>query len=60
MEVTKQQFEAYERVRASGITNMWDVRRVKRLSGLSQATIHEIIKRYPELMKQYPDVRKEA
>ena len=60
MEITKEQFQAYERVRQSGVTNMWDTRRVQRLSRLGKDTILEIMKRYKELMKEYPDVVRKA
>ncbi len=58
MEITKQEFQAYERVRASGVTNMFAVSVVEDLSGLDKETILEIMKQYTELMKQYPDVCK--
>ena len=57
MEITKRQFQAYEGVRRSGVTNMWDVRTVQRLSHLDKDLILEIIKRYTELAEIYPDVR---
>ena len=57
MEITKDQFRAYEGVRASGVINMWDVRTVKKLSKLNEETIHEIMKRYSELNTLFPDVR---
>jgi len=58
MEITKEEFEAYEEVRASGVTNMWDVHTVGILSGLERDTIFEILKQYSELNEKYPDVRK--
>lgn len=57
-DITKQEFEAYEKVRVSGVTNMFDVRVVQALSGLSREKILAIMKNYEELMKKYPDVRK--
>lgn len=57
MDITKEQFQAYERVRTSGVTNMWDTRRVCALSGLGKDTLLEIMQRYGELNVQYPDVR---
>ena len=57
-EITKKEFEEYERVRASGVTNMFDVRTVERLSGLSREKIFQIMKEYGNLNKKYPDVRK--
>ena len=59
MEITKEDFERYEEVRVSGVTNMFDVRRVEELSGLSRDKIITIMKRYGELMAKYPDVRGE-
>lgn len=57
-DITHEEFEAYERVRASGVTNMFDVRVVQALSGLSREKILAIIQNYEELMGKYPDVRK--
>ena len=57
MEISKEDFQAYEKVRASGVTNMFDVRKVEILSGLSREKILEIIKTYSDLMNKYPDVR---
>ena len=42
--VTEEEFEAYEDVRESGITNMFDVKMVESLSGLSKGTIMSIMK----------------
>ncbi len=39
-------FAAYERVRTSGATNMWDVQQVCALSGLDGETVRLIMKRY--------------
>jgi len=58
MTITKEEFQRYENVRASGVTNMFDIRTVENLSGLDRDTIIEIIKQYSELDKQYPDVRR--
>ena len=51
MEITKEQFEAYEKVRQSGRTNMFMVGEVIRLSGfvLDKEMCIEIMKRYGEL-----------
>jgi len=59
IKATREQFEAYERVRVSGVTNMYDVQTVSLLSSLTKQTILEIMKRYSELMELYPGVRKE-
>jgi len=57
MEITKEQFQAYEDVRESGITNMFDSRVVSKYSGLNREQIVEIMKRYEDLMTLYPEVR---
>ncbi len=56
MEITKEQFEAYERVRVSGVTNMWDMKRVSKLSKLSRDVIYAIMARYEDLMNKYKKV----
>ena len=53
MEVTRDEFIAYERVRQSGATNMFDIKVVKELSGLSKETIFEIMKNYSDLKEAY-------
>jgi len=58
VEITKKDFVAYERVRASGVTNMFMVNVVESLSGLSREKIFYIMEHYEELLKKYPDVRK--
>jgi len=57
-EITKSEYEAYEKVRESGITNMFDVKNVEALSGLTRETIIQIMKQYSDLMKKFPGVRK--
>ena len=59
MEITKEQFQAYEDVRASGVTNMFMVSVVEELSGLEREEIFEIMNHYSELNEKYPDVRGE-
>lgn len=51
--VSEQEFLAYEDVRLSGVTNMFDVRVVSELSGLDRETILDIMKNYNEYAKQY-------
>jgi len=58
MKITKKDFEKYEAVRSSGVTNMWDVQTVQSLSGLSKEKIMFIMEKYSDLMKQYPEVRR--
>lgn len=55
MKITKKQFKAYEAVRESGVTHMFDIRMVSQLSGLKKAEILEIMKNYSELKEQYED-----
>jgi hypothetical protein len=57
--LSKEQFEAFEVVRESGATNMWDTRTVSMLSGgvLSDDDALEVIKTYSQLCEAYPDVR---
>ena len=57
MEITREQFEAYEKVRKSGVTNMFAVKVVSSLSGLNEITIHSIMHEYSELMVKFPGVR---
>lgn len=58
-DVTKDDFASYESVRVSGVTNMFDIKIVSELSGLSREQILYIMKNYGELCKKYPGVRKE-
>jgi len=51
--ITKEQFEAYESVRESGVTNMFMIGDVKKLSGLGKDDILEIMNNYSELKEQY-------
>ena len=53
--VTEEEFEAYEDVRESGVTNMFDVKMVESLSGLSKGTIMSIMKNYGELKDKYDE-----
>ena len=59
-EITKEQFQSYEKVRVSGATNMWDTKYVSELSDgvLSSGDALEIIKQYGSLAELYPEVRK--
>lgn len=54
--ITKREFELYEQVRASGITNMMAIDRVQKLSGLSRELIIAIQENYGELMEKYSEV----
>ena len=53
--ITQEQFEAYEDVRESGVTNMFAIKMVESLSGLSKETIMSIMKYYGELKDKYDE-----
>jgi len=55
--ITKEEYESYEHTRASGITNMFDSRKVEFHSGLSLDKQIAIMKNFDELMETWPDVR---
>jgi len=57
IEISKEEFEAYEKVRSSGVTNMFDVNKVCILSRLDRDKVKAIMKHYNSLMEKYPDVR---
>jgi len=46
MEISKEDFDAYEAVRQSGVTNMFDARMVGSLTGLTLGQIMKIMKNY--------------
>jgi hypothetical protein len=48
-----QKYKAYERVRVSGVTNMFDVRTVGLLSGLSREDILDVMHNYSEYRTLY-------
>jgi hypothetical protein len=49
MTITKDEFNAYERVRRLGVVNMFDVRTVGQLTGLTKPQIIAIMKEYRTL-----------
>lgn len=51
--ITPEEFGAYEGVRHSGVTNMFNIKVVEQISGLSQEKILEIMKNYEQLRKKY-------
>ena len=51
--VTQDEFDAYEDVRISGVTNMFNVSVVSDYSGLSKEKIIEIMSNYEILNKKY-------
>ena len=54
-EITQEQFEAYEDVRESGVTNMFDVKTVGQLSGLEKEQIMKIMTDYGKLKEKYDE-----
>ena len=53
LEITEEQFESYVRVQKSGVTNMFDLRNVKALTGLNKEQCLEIMSNYGELEEKY-------
>lgn len=51
--ITKDEFEKYQKIQFSGVTNMFDVRFVSELTGLSYDKIIYIMKHYKEINEQY-------
>jgi hypothetical protein len=51
--ITQEQFEAYEDIRQSGVTNMFNFRVVSQLTDLNKEQITEIMHNYSELKKKY-------
>ena len=56
--ITRDEYRAYEGVRASGITNMYAVRTVEELTGITSDRQAIIRENYESLMAFYPDTRK--
>ena len=46
MEITKEEFEAYKAVRDSGMTNMFDMRNVTMMSGLTRDQCIDIMRNF--------------
>ena len=53
MTITKSQYQRYERVRRSGVTNMFDVRRVMKLAALTREQCIAIMQDYSRLKEQF-------
>ena len=51
--ITKEDFQAYLKVQSSGKTNMFDLRNVVKLSGLSREKILEIMTNYRKYKKRW-------
>jgi hypothetical protein len=57
--ISREKFEAYEKVRQSGVTNMFNISMVSELSypHLTMVEIRYIMENYEQLMKTFADVR---
>ena len=55
--ITKEDFEAYVRVQRSGVTNMFAINVVSKLSGLTRDKILYIIENYRKLSKKFKIIR---
>jgi hypothetical protein len=53
MNITQDQFDSYESVRESGVTNMFNVAVVSDYSGLNRQEIMTIMKNYSTLQEKY-------
>ena len=53
--MNKEKFRAYEKVRASGVVNMWDVKSVCNLSGLVKKDCFDIMRNYSQYKAIYGD-----
>ena len=53
MKITKQDFLAYREVQFSGVTNMFDVITVSKMSGLDRDKIVDIMKNYSTYAKKW-------
>ena len=53
MSITQEEFDAYEEVRQSGVTNMFNVSVVSDYSGLSREKIIDIMSNYEILSIKY-------
>lgn len=58
VEITKSDMQVYEDVRASGVTNMHDIRAVCSLTDLNKDQVLYIMKNYNKLMKELGVKRK--
>lgn len=54
IKISKKDFQAYLQVQNSGKTNMFDLRNVVMLSGLSREKILEIMTNYHKYKEQWP------
>jgi len=55
--ITEQDFMAYEKVRLSGVTNMFDILKVKQLTGLTREQVSEIMQTYEDCVKEFSETQ---
>lgn len=55
--ITKENFEAYVRVQRSGVTNMFAINVVSKLSGLTRDKILYIMENYRKLSKKFKIIK---
>jgi len=55
--ITKKDFEAYVRVQRSGVTNMFAINVVSKLSGLTRDKILYVMENYRELSKRFKIIK---
>ena len=53
MEITKEDWNRYRKVQASGETNMFDLKVVENLSNVTKSKIIEIMQNYSKYAEQY-------
>ncbi len=51
--IGKEEFDSYESVRTSGVTNMFNVALICKLSGLSREQVFYIMKHYTEIKNHF-------
>lgn len=56
--VSKKKFNLYRKIQYSGVTNMFDVTTVSKLSGLTKEECFDIMKNYSKLVKTYGEYTK--
>jgi hypothetical protein len=54
--ISEQDFKRYVRVQMSGVTNMFAIDTVRRLTGLTEQKIKSIMDNYDSLCDAYPSV----
>lgn len=53
MEISREKFRSYENLRKSGITNMYDLKRVMAITRLTRVEVLEIMSTYSILKEKY-------